>query len=133
MRIGLMVGCLLMLAGVAMCSAGEPPQTSRNAELPGPPVQAILREAGEIALKQDAQEHYWAGNVLLDISKLQIRAGDFEGALRSIRSSGDASSRRFELIHLAEALARDGKRERAADVLSLLNPDDGCGSDYLKD
>src|SRR6516162_5794232 len=117
MRIALRVACVFMLCSVASCAADEPPRTGSKAKLGGPAVDAILREAGEIALKQDGEQRFWTGRVLLHIGELQIHAGDYDGALKSIRGSN--YERDAGLEHLAEALARGGKRERAFEILRM--------------
>jgi hypothetical protein len=132
MRIVLTIGCLLLGWDCPACLAGEPPRTSRKAELNGSSVQAVLREACQLAMKQDKQ-HYWTEYLLLDIGDVQIRAGDFDGALRSIRGSTYPSGRNEALVRLAKALARDGKRKRAFDVLRMLDADHGWRQDSLDD
>jgi tetratricopeptide (TPR) repeat protein len=133
MRNGLILGCILRLASIVLCSAAQLPQTDRNMEPIGSPVRAILREASETALKQGEHERYWVDLVLRDIGDVQIRADDLDGALRTFRGSGDSFVRETGLIHLAEALARDGKRERAFAVLRLLDPDNGYRQGELQD
>lgn len=133
MRIGLTIGSLLLLWDFATCPPGKPPRTNRKAKPSGPVVQNVLREASEIALKQDQHQDYWSDRVLLHIANVQIRAGDFDGALKSIRGSSYPNDRNGGLVELAEALARNGKRERAFDVLRLLGADHGWRQDYLDD
>jgi tetratricopeptide (TPR) repeat protein len=133
MRIGLTICCLLLLRGVANSSVGEPPQPSLNAQSAGLLLQAVLREASDVALKQAEQERYWTQRVLLDIADVQIRAGDFDGALRSILGSSYIYGREAGLVHLAEALARDGNRERAFDVLRIRGDTGGAQQAYLQD
>jgi tetratricopeptide (TPR) repeat protein len=133
MRIRLAVGCISLLCGVASCLADDPPRASSKAELGGPAVDAILREASEIALKQDQEQRYWTQRVLLHIGDLQIQAGDFEGALRSIRGSSYDYGRNAGLSQLAEALARQGQRERAFDTLRVLGSGHRWRQDYLED
>jgi tetratricopeptide (TPR) repeat protein len=119
MRISITVACGFMLWAVASCATDEPPRTGSKAKVGGPDVDAILREAREIALKQDKGQHFWTDRVLLDIGELQIHAGAYDGALKSIRGSNDTYGRDAGLEHLAEALARGGKRERAFENLRM--------------
>jgi tetratricopeptide (TPR) repeat protein len=133
MRIAMMIGCMFMLSEVAPCPADEHPRTDSKVKLAGPDVAAVLREAREIALKQDKEQHYWTDRVLLYIGDLQVQAGDFEGALRSIRGSSYDYGRNAGLARLAEAIARNGKRERAFNTLRLLDSNHGWRQDYLED
>ena len=51
---------------------------------PSPSVKAILKEAAQIASRQDEEQGYWCERRLLRIAELQMRAGDFDGhAIRS--------------------------------------------------
>src|SRR6266478_8580397 len=117
MRILLTASCTVFLWTCTACPARQPPTTSRKVEPAGPPAWAILRDASEIALKQDGHQQYWSERVLLQIGDVQIRARDFDGALRSIRGSSYEYGRDAGLVQLAEALAGDGRWERALDVL----------------
>src|SRR5438552_17299219 len=133
MRIPVTAGCIVVVWICTACPAREPPSTNRKVEHAGPPVRAVLRDASEIALKQDEHQQYWSERVLLCIGAVQIRAGDFDGALRSIRGSGYEYGRDAGLVKLAEALARDGKWEPALDALRVLGSDHGWQQDYLDD
>jgi tetratricopeptide (TPR) repeat protein len=119
MRIGSTVACVCTLCAVASFAADEPEQTGSKVKLGGPAVDAILREACDIALKQDGKQHFWTQRALLDIGELQIQAGDFEGALKSIRGSTYPYGRDLGLGQLAEALGRAGKTERAFEILRM--------------
>src|SRR5271166_2204298 len=125
--------CILLSCGVAICPADEYPRPNRKAEPVGLAVEAVLREASDVALKQEKHQHYWTQRVLLHIGELQVRAGDFVGALRSIRGSSYDYGRNAGLVRLAEALARDGKKERAFDILRLVGTDHGWRQGYLDD
>lgn len=99
-----------------------------------PKVQAALREASEIALKQANHQYFWTSRVLRQIGELQIQARDFDGALRSIQGcSRDESDREAGTLHLAKALAGAGKWERALDMLRLLGTDHGWDQDGVDD
>jgi tetratricopeptide (TPR) repeat protein len=102
-------------------------------EVVGPSAQAVLWEASELALKQDKEEAYWRDRVLLDIGDAQIRTADFEGALRSIGGCRDTFMRQSRRVDLAEALARDGNRERACEILHLLDGDKDSSQAYRED
>jgi hypothetical protein len=117
MRISSTAACVFFLWAVAGSAADEPPRTGSKAKLGGPAVDAILREACEIALKQDGDQRFWTERVLLQIGELQIHAGDYNGALKPIRAS--TYGRDAGLEHLAEALARRGKKERAFEILRM--------------
>jgi tetratricopeptide (TPR) repeat protein len=114
---------ILFLGWVVVPSdADGAPLPNRNAKPVGPEVEAALREASDLALMQDKVQHYWSDGVLLQIAGVQIRAGDFDGALRSIRGSSYDHGRNARLVDLAEALARAGKKERALEVVRMLDP-----------
>src|SRR5579872_2938467 len=87
MRTVLTMGCILIVGLVAACAARALPQTNPDTQPTRSTAQALLREASEIALKQGETERFWTEHVLLEIGEVQIRAGDFEGALRSICGS----------------------------------------------
>src|SRR5579883_2170425 len=113
MRSYFLVGCLLVCGNLLHSSAEEALPSHRRLDRPLPSISAILREASEIALKQGEPENYWTDRVLLRLGELQVRAGDFESALRSIRASSYPYGRDMGLLKLAEALARAGKKQRA--------------------
>ena len=116
MRIHPSVSCLLILAGAANLSPAGTPPNERTAGSTAPSAAVLLRKASELARKQGEQEQFWISTDLLRIGDLQIRAGDFEGALRSIRASGYPYGRDMGLVDLAEALALAGKKDRAIEV-----------------
>src|SRR5580700_6847533 len=93
MRAYLIIGCTLILGAGSMCVAGAPPETRPAVKSASPSVLTILRDASELALKQDAQQSYVSDLTLLDIGIVQIRASDYDGALRSIRGCNDAFGR----------------------------------------
>src|SRR5262249_40904011 len=115
--------CIFSWLLIASCHAGELPRTEREAKPIELTVKPILREASELALKQDEDQTYWTERVLLKVGELQGRVGDFDGALQSIRGSGYLYGRTAGLAHLAEAIARHGNRERAFQVLKLEGSD----------
>jgi hypothetical protein len=119
------VGFALLSWNAALCLAGQTPLAGGKAQSVDPAVQSLLREASEIALKQDEAQAYWCDQVLLQIGEIQVRAGDFDGALRSIRSSRYPYGRSTGLLRLAEGLARDGKRDRAFEIARALESDSG--------
>lgn len=132
MRIGLIIGFASSWWFAAVCLALEPPQTNREIKYVGPSVPVILREASEIALLQEEHQSSWE-RILVHIGKVQIQVGDYDGALRSIRGSGYEYMRNAALIDLAEAIARDGKKERAFEVLRLVDSDHGWRQKYMED
>jgi hypothetical protein len=129
MRIGLTVVCILMPWNTATCLAEEPPSPVRKTEPIGAALWAALREASEIASKQDEHQNYWTDRVLLRIGRVQTRAGDFDGALRTICQCSDRSGRNVGLGRVAEEVARRGDRERAFDILQLRD----WRNDYYED
>jgi tetratricopeptide (TPR) repeat protein len=133
MRIRLAVIGLLMSWTFAGCAAGGPARPNSGARPVDPTVHAVLQEAGELALKQDARQNYWSDRVLLYIGNEQSRAGDFDAALRTIRASNDAYGRDAGLVSFAEALAADGMYERALDSLRLLRSENAWRQGYLED
>lgn len=97
-----------------------------------PKVSKILVEAFELGAQQADHQGYWIDRLLLDIGHVQIRAGDFDGALRSIRRSHYHYGRNAGLSHLSEAIARSGDRERGFKVLAELH-NHGWSQDALDD
>jgi len=93
----------------------------------------ILREASEIARRQDEPQSYWCDRALLDVADAQVRAGDFDGARHTIRSSGYEHGRHRALAALARAMARSGQREQALVVLRETETDHGWSQDHLED
>jgi tetratricopeptide (TPR) repeat protein len=85
-----------------------------------------LQTAREILLKQGSHQHYWTELPLLHLADLQIRAGDFDGALRSLQASTYDSGRNAGLIDLAQQVARHGNRERAFRILRLAKSHGWC-------
>jgi tetratricopeptide (TPR) repeat protein len=114
--------CTLLFWCVGTCQAGEPPSDSRKAEAGDPAVRPILREVGDIVLKQDERQHYWTQVVLLRLADLQTRVGDFDGAYQAIYTYGEDNGGGLRLVQLAEAVARKGDRKRAFDMVELLKP-----------
>jgi len=123
---------------VTFSAAAEPNPDNRKsdnkkAESTGPSLLPILREASDLALEQDKSQHYWIERVLLHIAELQIQAADFDGALRSIRGSATGWHGNRGLMNLATSLARAGKRERAFEILFLIEKDPWWPADVLGD
>lgn len=133
MRICAVAVSALLTWIAASCPASEPPAAAAIPTAETPLAWALLRDAAEIALKQDAEQAYWTERVLLRIGQVQIRARDFAGAERSLRGSAYDYGRYAGLAHLAEALARDGQYERAQELVRGLKADDGNGWSYLAD
>jgi hypothetical protein len=116
------VGYALLLLTAALCPAADPARPDRGAVVHPPPVRPILEAAADLALQQCDAERFWTDRVIRRVGELQVRAGDFDGALRSLRRVRDTFSRDCGLLLLTEALARAGRRDRAADVARLLDP-----------
>jgi hypothetical protein len=87
MRVCLIFACISLLAPLGISLADDTPHGQRQETHDLPAVEAILREASELTLKQDQRHNFWTGRVLLGIGETQIRCGDFDGALRTIRPS----------------------------------------------
>jgi tetratricopeptide (TPR) repeat protein len=121
-RLILTFGCILLLWHIVARLPSEPPQSNRTETLGEPSVEAILREASELALKQESHQDLW-NEALSKIVELQIRAGDFEGAFRSTDGSKNFRYRNKCLVHIAEALALSGDKERAFDIVRLVDSD----------
>jgi tetratricopeptide (TPR) repeat protein len=132
MRIGL-IASILLAWDVNFSLADGPTPNIRKEKATGSSLKAILREASELAIEQDKEQHYWTGRVLLEIGELQGRAGDFEGAFKSIRSSNDGWQTYAALVNLAKSLARAGQRKRAFEVLFLIENSPWWPLDVLGD
>ena len=100
---------------------------------PSPSVKAILKEAAQIASRQDEEQAYWCERALLRIAELQMRAGDFDGARDSIAKCNNSYGANASSVRLAEALAGAGDRERAFQVLREMGTDHGWRQDFLDD
>jgi tetratricopeptide (TPR) repeat protein len=105
--------CLLLFGVATEYAAGRDPLKGREAGAEISSVHSILREASELGLKQGEQERYWTQRVLLQIADQQTRAGDFDGALLSLRGSIDYDR---GLSSLVKAMARAGMKDRALAV-----------------
>jgi hypothetical protein len=132
MRFCVAVAGIFLFAATDEYAAGKSVRNDPAARAMASLARAILREASELTRKQNKGESYWTDRVLLAIGELQIRAGDCDGALRSIRSSGYQAGRQFGLLSLARALARAGKKDRALEMSPWLDRDFGWGPNYLK-
>ncbi len=92
-----------------------------------------MREACQICIRQEKHQGYWCERELLSIGEVQIRAGDFDGSLDSIRKSEYEYGRNMGLQDLAKALAATGQKERAFAVLNEIKLS-GCeNKSYLED
>lgn len=89
----------------------------------------VLHEAAEIALKQD-WSNYWH-RAFSDIATVQIQAKDSNGALATIQGMRDPEVRLERLVRVAQALARDGKREQALEVLRPVKTERGWREYFL--
>jgi tetratricopeptide (TPR) repeat protein len=120
MRTGFIVFILLLSNGTL--SRGDGPSSENGKQkTTDTSVKAILREASELALAQDKEQHYWTKRVLLEIGELQRQAGDFEGALKSIRDCKSDFLKDYRAyLDVAKSIARAGNRERAFEVLLLI-------------
>jgi tetratricopeptide (TPR) repeat protein len=135
MRIGHFIsfGCLLLFFTIAQYAAGRAPLKDREADGIDPAIVPILRDASQLALKQGEHESFWTQAVLLQIAKLQIRANDLDGALRSLRGPNGAYIDDSCLSDVVRALARAGKKDRAIEVSRLLNPGWGWTGQRARD
>src|SRR5436190_15774865 len=96
-------GWLLMLTAPAASPAGDPARIGSVPTSTAPDARPILQAASELALQQGERERFWTDTALLQIGELQTRAGDFTGALRSLRRVNDTFRRNCGLLHLVEA------------------------------
>jgi tetratricopeptide (TPR) repeat protein len=117
----LSIACFLLLGVAVQRSSAQASLNNREKVETVSIIHSILRDASDLALKQEEREGFWTQTVLLQIGGLQIRAGDFDGALRSLRGSSYEYGRHSGLMHLVEALARAGEKERALEVSRLLD------------
>jgi hypothetical protein len=111
----------LLLGVSARHAAGQAPLKEAQEGATGPLVHLVLREVSEIALKHGERESSWSGVGLVEIGELQTRAGDFDGALKSLRGVCNYPA----MTHLVEALARSGKKDHALVVARMLHLDWG--------
>jgi tetratricopeptide (TPR) repeat protein len=118
----------IWIAYVALAAVSPP---SARAQEPAP--REILAEAGRIARRQDGHQRYWCDRTLLQIRSVQLRAGDFEGALKTMEASTYEYGRNSALVDLANALARAGQHARALAVLRQIGTDHGWNQGWLDD
>jgi tetratricopeptide (TPR) repeat protein len=120
MRAQLRVAWFVLFGAPAAGLAADPARADRQGAPPAPDVRAILRAASDLALKQGEEERFWTDQALLKIGELQGRAGDFTGALRTLRRVNDVFRRKSGLSDLIQPLARAGRRGEAVEVSRLL-------------
>ena len=106
-------------------SADEQPQKISAIEM--------LREASQIASRQDKEHSFWCDRVLLKIAGIQTRLNDFDGARNTLKNGTDSYSRNAAFIELAKAHAGVGQREQAFEVLRELGTDHGWNQDCVSD
>jgi tetratricopeptide (TPR) repeat protein len=122
--------CVLLACSFMIASAADPPIPARNFNLST--ITSALNEARAIALKQDESQRFWTERTIAQIANIQMRALDFDNALRSIRAySGYEHS--ADLARLAEALAADGQRGRATETLGDLGTGHGWSQAFVDD
>jgi hypothetical protein len=120
-RVQWAAGSVLLFGAAAVCPAANPTRIDRPVTPSLPALRPILRAASELALQQPDSERFWTDRVVLRISQLQTRAGDFDGAIHSVRHVKDQFQRGKGMSELVEALARAGQRKRAIEVSRLLD------------
>ena len=98
-----------------------------------PALRTILKDASQLARRQDEHQRYWSDRALLAIADVQIRAGDFDGALETIGDCRYEYGRNAASHHLANALAKAGRREQAFTVLQRMGSHHGWSQDWLED
>ena len=121
MRAQLRVAWFVLFGATRPPASPRPARADRQGAPPAPDVRAILRAASQdLALKQGEEERFWTDQALLKIGELQGRAGDFTGALRTLRRVNDVFRRKSGLSDLIQPLARAGRRGEAVEVSRLL-------------
>ena len=98
-----------------------------------PALRTILKDASQLARRQDEHQRYWSDRALLAIANVQIRAGDFDGALETIGDCRYEYGRNAASHHLANALGKAGRREQAFTVLQRMGSHHGWSQDWLED
>ncbi len=120
---------LIMLLLTSVACRADKSLKSDNVAVELPSAKDLLRKASELAAEQDEAQHFWTMRLLLQVRELQIRAGDYDGARKSIRASADPEG----LVHLAEGLAAAGRRQESLEVLRELGSNHGWRQEYLDD
>lgn len=100
-----------------------------------PNITAVLKEASQIAIRQNKHQGYWCDRALFDIADVQKRVGDFDGALHTItKSNYPYRYGRMGALHdLAKTMARAGRRKQALAVLRQMGTDHGWRQDLMDD
>jgi tetratricopeptide (TPR) repeat protein len=123
MKMLIAVDCATLTLWLAACFADEPPiragDSGDNLQL----AADLLRYASKLAAEQDESQSFWTCTLLLQIGEVQMRAGDFDGARQSIRSSTYDAGRQDGLVQLAESLAGTGDWQEALDLLQEMDFD----------
>ena len=118
---------VLSFAVVVLVAAS--PQSAQETGL-----RNILKDASQVARRQDEHQRYWSDRALLAIADVQTRAGDFDGALETIRACRQGYGRKEEAsIHLAKALAKAGQRDQAFAALRQTGSDLGWCQEWAED
>jgi hypothetical protein len=102
-----------------------------SAQEPG--LRRILKDASQLARRQDEHQRYWSDRALLAIADIQTRAGDFDGAMETIKACRYDGGTNAASAHLANAFAKAGQREQAFAVLRQMGSDHGRSQDWLED
>lgn len=116
MRTSLIICCILYCGQWAAAPLREPVQDASPSKQIDPRVRSILQEA--LGLSQNSGGSALGREQGLLIGKVQIRARDFDGARKSFLGSSYPYGRDSGLLHLACALARDGRKQRALEILA---------------
>jgi tetratricopeptide (TPR) repeat protein len=121
---------LLIAAAVFSGQTLGPMPVHAEASATPPTVREILKEARRIATQSPKLRGHFLQNPLLDITRLQIQAGDFDAALADLTTDNEYERDRL-LTQIAEAIARSGRRKRAEQVMQRVEPHFCCDEDRL--
>ncbi len=131
MRATLTIGLQLILGSFAVCSAGEP--APKLSDAAAADVHSLLKTAREIALLQEENQNFWTERVVCQVANLQARGQDLEGAVATVRNLKNNYQANALIVKFARLTAQQGKRERAIEILKLLDPKHGWSEDHLSD
>ena len=133
MKFILLVTMIQLLSAIS--AQADDPVLEAKQQRTGVEIRAgeILGQASQIVLRQDKQHSFFFNRFLRKIAELQIRAHDFDGALSSIRKSEYSYGQNEAFVKLAEALATDGQKEKAFEVIAELGSDHGWKQDRIDD
>lgn len=86
--------------------------------------RGLLQRASQLTASQSSSNNFWVSPSLLQIAEAQMRAGDLEGAFRSIKASRTKLYQTPPLVELAGRFAAGGDWDEALTILRQVHYSD---------